>query len=732
MLKSFSIKNLQLFAGACARLDEPTAICTLVVEGELDDWPAKEGLLRHAISQFWPSEPIPGLSYDDWPDALLLDQSTNTLATWVVALTIACQRLARDPVGWGRVVTQKDNIAELALPYARESVLREALTWALRWIAHWLSPKHADKANQLTLEFEEWLNKVQTGGLVPNSLRFALAARQRGIPVCKIGSSMIQLGWGASAIRMESSFTSTTSVIGTRIARNKNLTSKLLAQGGLPVPTSTIVATFDNAQKVAMQLGWPVVIKPSNQDGGAGVVPDIRNEKMLQNAYAAAAKLSPNAVIVEKHVDGDDHRMLVVNGKLVMSTRRIPGGVTGDGIHTIAQLIDAVNADPRRGTGKRSLLIALTLDDEARTLLCEQGHSEYTVLQSGQFIRLRRTANLSTGGTPEDVSHIVHPDNRLVAERAARLVGLDIAGVDFLCPDISRSWREVGGAICEVNAQPGFRPHWLGDPTRDINGEIVDAMFAGKDARIPVTAIAGVGNKTVTGHLLHRIWMTAGYNAAILATDGLWIGNDLLSTDNLSSYRGGEAVLSDSAVETLIIELSRKDLLQFGHPCDRYAVAALLTTQDPQTNVGKSNPTEAIAHLNAELLERTTDGVVISADDPLCLALLPHVRTSRHILVTQHHNLAVLNVHLANHGVAVFIKEHLGKRWIMYAQGTTRIPCIELSNIATDIEGLPPFNNTEVLFAVALACAHGIEIETIRKALHTSACANHDRLTMVS
>lgn len=717
--EAMQVRGWRATPGARHGLGEPTATCNWFFNVETALSPEALQRVRMGTERFWPVEPFPGSVPADWPMAFVAEGAPpDHCATWAVALTVAIQRLAREPVGFGQVIGYQDRHAMVALPYQREEVLKSAMQFALHHIVLWVrAGKGIDgQADLLRQRFAAWLPLVQHGGLSPNTLRFAIAARAQGIPVVR-RLDAIRLGWGCHGELLDSSFTARTSNIAARLARNKNQTSQVLHAAGVPVPPTSLVSNWSSAQKMAQTLGWPVVVKPSNQDQGDGVVPGIRDEATLQRAFDAAAKFSPGAVIVEKHVAGDDHRMLVVGGKLLMATRRVPGGVTGDGASTLAQLIVQVNADPRRGTGKRNLLISLSLDEEALACLDEQGIDAGQVPAKGRAVWLRRTANISSGGTALDVTAQVHPDNRIVAERAARLIGLDIAGVDFLCPDISRSWREVGGAVCEVNAQPGFRPHWLGDPSRNINGEVIDWLFKDKSARIPTSAISGTNGKSTTARMLHHIWMTAGKNAGVCTTSGVWVGHDLVSDQNLSGYPGARMLLDDPAVEAAVIEMPRKGLIHFGHPCDRYDVAALLNVQNDHIGVDGIHTLEQIARLKAEVLTRAQIAVVVNADDPLCLAMLAFAGTQRHILVARTSSVPALQAHLAQAGEAVFTQVHEGQSWVVLAHGATQTPLMPLSEIPATMNGLLKNNESNALFAVALAWAQGISLALIRKAL---------------
>jgi cyanophycin synthetase len=721
-LKSFHVKFLHCYPGAREGLDEKTAIVTLAQDGVIADWPRVEANFRAQVDRLCSTQALLDRHSNSWPDDFILyrageERGWPNLAHWVIALTVQIQRWARDPVRCGRVLSVSDASLTLAIPWWREPEFRAALTFALRFLLQWLQPQlAAEMATSLKASFQQWLVSAQSTGLAPNTLCFAQAAQERGIPL-NMGQGFILLGWGANARRLDSSFTGSTSNLAARIALNKLQTNRLLAEAALPVPAAATAPNRESALKLAQQLGWPVVIKPSHQDQGVGVVPGIRSEAVLHHAFDQAARFRPGAVIVEKHIEGDDHRMLVVGGKLLMVTKRIPGGVQGDGIHTLMQLMDAVNADPRRGTGKRSLLIRLKLDTEATDCLADQGLTSSTVPEAGRFVRLRRTANISTGGTAVDVSDHIHPDNQVLAERAARLIGLDIAGVDFLCPDISRSWREVGGAICEVNAQPGFRVHWLGNPARDINGEVIDWLFKDKPARIPSAAITGTNGKSTVARMLHHIWMIAGKVAGVCTTNGVWVGHELVSDQNLSGQPGAKLLLNDSSVEVAVIEMPRKGLLVFGHPCDRYDVAALLNVQDDHIGVDGIDSLESMANLKAEVLERASQAIVINADDSRCLAVRAKANVQRQILVARDGQNPAVREHLTQGGEAVFIQLQQTVPWIILAEGASQTPLMPLYDIPATMNGLLRFNESNTLFAVALAWAQGVAQETIKKAL---------------
>lgn len=717
-----NITSIQFYPGATAGLSVKTALVELEFGHEPEHWDAESSGLPGKIFTLRPGEPLYGFKDGPWPGAFVADLNGSPgYAHWVVALTISMQLWARDPVWQGRVLMVQGKRARLALPWERKDVLLDALKFALRHLYLWSQPlPGAEHVAHVALSFDNWLKKVQPGGLSPNTHRFAIAAAQRNIPF-SVKGGILFLGWGSLQQRLDSSYTGKTSHIATRIARIKNLTSQMLLGAGLPVPPTGLAANWESARALAAKFGWPVVVKPANQDQGIGVVPGIRNEALLRKAYEAAARFSPGSVIIEKHIEGADHRLLVVNGVLMMAARRIPGGVIGDGRNTVSRLIEAVNADPLRGSSKRSVLISLALDEEALDCLIEQDLTLDAIPPAGRFVRLRRTANISTGGTAEDVLASIHPDNRSLAVRAARIIGLDIAGVDFLCPDISRSWREVGGAICEVNAQPGFRPHWLSAPEKDINGEIIDGLFSGKSSRVPTAAITGTNGKSTVARMLHHIWQTSGRVAGVCTTNGVWVGNELIVDTNLSGYPGGRILLNDPAVESVVIEMPRKGLILFGHPCDSYDVSVMLNIQDDHIGVDGIESLEQMVQLKSEVLERARQAVIVNADDELCLAACKAATAPRRILVSRDGSNSAVQAHRAQGGDAVFIQLHRSAPWVLLAEGVAETPLMPLHDIPATMSGLLHFNETNALFAAATGWAQGVATSTIRSALSSFA-----------
>nr|MCW1960410.1 Mur ligase family protein [Mycobacterium sp.] len=727
------------FLRACAGgLSEPTALVELSVRDDLVWDAAAESRIRNRAASLCPGEIFYGVAESDWPTAFLVGtedcgDGLRRLGSWVVALTVAIQRWGRDPVWRGQVLDVGDGRLELAIPWYREDHFDRALQLALqvvsdpfrserrtdgqsRWL-NWLKP-HGDAEAGPTLDDYLGADRagILAGGMAPNTLRFIEAAVRRGMPF-DVLPSFVQIGWGANAKRFDLATSGQTSWIAQTTAKNKVKTIQALAGAGIPVPRARLVGDIDEARRAAEQLGWPVVVKPFNQDGGNGVTLGIAEQDRVVRAFNRANQFSPGAVLVEGHVRGDDYRFLVVCGRVLQVARRRAAQVVGDGHRTVGQLVARLNDDPRRGTQRYSLLKVVAVDDDVLDCLATQGLTPESVPPVGVAVPLSLTANISAGGTAEDVTGSVHPDNIALAARTARIIGLDIAGVDFLCPDIGRSWREVGGVVCEVNAQPGFRPHWLADPGRDINGEVLDILFGGRPARVPTAAITGTNGKTTTSEMLHRIWTTAGKLTGVCTTARVRIGEETVSTENLSGQPGSRLILNDPGVEAAVLEMPRKGLIMFGHHCDRYDVAALLNVQDDHIGVDGIETLEQMAELKAQVLERASRAIVVNAEDPLCLAMRARAATRRHILIARSPRVDALAEHRRQGGEAVFIDDRGDRPWIVLAAGPDESELMPVHDVPAAMNGLLPFNEINALFAAGLAWAQGIDEPTIRRAL---------------
>lgn len=399
---------------------------------------------------------------------------------------------------------------------------------------------------------------------------FLDAAIDLNIPFNWVTADIIQYGQGRKSRLMTGTFTDATSRFGTVTARHKVLAAELMRQHGIPVPQHIIVSSPDQGVAAAQALGWPVVVKPADQDGGSGVAAGLTTPDEVRAAVVSALALSPN-VLVERFVAGRDYRMIVFQGQLIAITERTPGGVTGDGRRTIRALLDEYNQHPMRGNQRHQPLKPLTVDEEAVALLRAEGLGLGSVPDAGRFVRMRSAANVVRGGSTRDVTELAHPDNRLLAERAARALNLDLAGIDFLTDDISHSWRDRGGAICEINAQPqlGYVT------TARLYPQILQTMLP-RQGRIPVVIVYGAEKPVEFMGELARGLAVAGLPIGSASQHGVWIGDHCIAEKPRNLFEAGQILLRDRQVGAMLLAINDFSVLEAGLPvdvCDLLVVA---------------------------------------------------------------------------------------------------------------------------------------------------------------
>lgn len=463
----------------------------------------------------------------------------------------------------GRCLAVNQTRARCLVPslWSARQALIDVIQSSLACLASFEGTGEEEAVERLKNSIQLLGNHRANGSNVP---RFVRAAYDLGYPIRALPGGAYQYGIGCRARWMDSSFTDVTPNLSAKLARSKVWAADLLKQAGLPVPPHQQVNNVDAAVKVAQQLGYPVVVKPADMDGGVGVAAGLDSDEEVRQAFAAAQKLSKQ-ILIEKHVEGRDYRLTVFNGQVIWAIERVPGGVTGDGLLTVAQLIEQLNADPRRGVGAHSPLKALVWDEEARQLLQRQDLTEQSVPAAGQFVRLRRAANVASGGTPVAVFEQAHPDNCRLAVRAAEALRLDLAGIDLLIPDIAKSWRETGAHICEVNGQPN-----LGQTTAaHLYAPILKQLVPGS-GRVPTFLILGAAKPAIWLAAVSSALAAHGLKVGAVGPQGVSLGGEWLTRGPVSPYAGGQMLALDRSVEAIVMAINDDGCLGTGLPVDRY------------------------------------------------------------------------------------------------------------------------------------------------------------------
>ncbi|MGI9155842.1 MAG: cyanophycin synthetase [Marmoricola sp.] len=473
-------------------------------------------------------------------------------------------------------------------------------------------------------ELETFILRAERTAFGPSTQAILDEAVSRDIPWIRLNQhSLVQLGQGVHAKRIRATMTSETSAIAVDVASDKDLTTRLLGAAGLPVPKQESVRTADQAVNAANRIGYPVVIKPLDGNHGRGVCLGLQGEHEVRESFPIAEDQSRRGwVIVESFVTGKDYRCLIIDGRLAAVAERVPASVTGDGTGTVEALVDLANADPRRGVGHEKVLTRIKVDAAATALVRDQGYELTDVPPAGEMVKLALTGNMSTGGISIDRTFEAHPENIEIAEEAARMVGLDIAGIDFICPDITQPVRETGGAICEVNAAPGFRMHThptIGEP-QFIAKPVVDMLFPpGSTSRIPIVAVTGTNGKTTTSRMISHIFKGMGRKVGMTSTDGVVIDERLLIKADASGPRSARMVLQNPRVDFAVFEVARGGILREGLGYERNDVAVVLNVQPDHLGLRGIDTVEQLADVKAVLVEAVPrDGhAVLNADDPL-------------------------------------------------------------------------------------------------------------------
>jgi cyanophycin synthetase len=635
-------------------------------------------------------------------------------------IALELQTLAGMSVGFGRTrETATPGVYQVVFEYKNEEAGRYAARAALRLCQSIIETGTYPKA-ELDKDIEDLLEIQTEASLGPSTSALVREAEARGIPWVHLETrDLLQFGYGKYQQRVQASLTSRSNVLAVELACDKESTNQLLSSMGVPVPRGVVVYSLSELEGAIEQLGgFPVVMKPLDGNHGRGITLDIQSWQQAAVAYDRARDIS-KGVIVEHYYRGRDHRILVVNHKVVAVAERVPAHVVGNGQDTIGALVHQENRDPRRGEGHDNLLTQIKLDRTAEEMLTRQGYTLETVLPSGEICYLRATANLSTGGIAIDRTHEIHPENVWMAERVARIIGLDIAGIDVVTSDISKPLREEDGVIVEVNAAPGLRMHFAPNHgmERNVAAPILSMLFPpGTPSRIPIVAVTGTNGKTtttrLTAHILRQAHDTVGYTT----TDGIYIGDYLIEKGDNTGPQSAQTILQDPTVDIAVLETARGGILRSGLAFPECDVAVILNVDADHLGLGDINTIDEMAKLKAVVAETVHPNgyVVLNADDQRVAAMTERIAAKTAYFSLNPDNLQVRS-HVAQGGIAAIYDQ--GHLWILQHNQRHRIEAAE--QVPVTMGGKAPFMIANALAASLAAFVQGVTIEQIRTALHS-------------
>ena len=556
--------------------------------------------------------------------------------------------------------------------------------------------------------------------LGPSTGSIVEEAASRGIPWIRLNKySLCQLGYGANQKRIQATVTSETSSIGVELACDKEDTKYLLEQAEIEVPRGDIISRESSLEDTCNSLGYPLVIKPIDGNHGRGISVDIKSYEEALKAFHAARAVS-SRVIVEKYIRGEDYRLLVINYSFVAAALRSPAHVIGDGKSTIKELVAEVNKDPRRGYGHEKELTAITINDMTKNIIANAGYTEESVLKEGEKLILKDTANLSTGGTAEDVTDIVHPANVAMAERISKIIDLDICGIDLMTTDISKPLSETGGAVLEVNAGPGFRMHLA--PTtglpRNVAAPVVDKLFPqqGDKGRIPIVAITGTNGKTTTSRLIAHMAKMSGYRVGYTTSDGVYIQNRLLMKGDCTGPQSAEFVLKDPTVNFAVLECARGGILRAGLGFSKCDVAIVTNVSADHLGLKGIHTIEQLARVKSVVPETVLpDGyAILNADDDLVYEMRKSVSCNVALFSMDEENPRIKA--LQRKGGITAIYEN---GYVTLCRGTWKMRIMKAETIPLTYGGRARFMIHNILPAVIASNVRGISIEDMKAALET-------------
>lgn len=631
-------------------------------------------------------------------------------------IALEVQTLAGMDVGFGRTRGYgEERVYNVVFAYMEEEVGRYAARVSVKVAEALIAGETYDLSDDIQ-EMREIRENVRLG---PSTGSIIEEAESRGIPWMRLNKySLCQLGYGVNQKRIQATVTSQTSNIGVDIAGDKEDTKYLLEQAEVPVPKGEIIRRESNLKEATGYVGYPLVIKPISGNHGRGITTNVLNWEDALVAFEVAKKVS-SSVIVEKFITGDDYRLLVIDYKLIAVAKRTPAHVVGDGKSTVQELIDEVNKDPKRGYGHEEVLTMIEVNDLTLGILEDAGKSTESVLEKDEILILKDTANLSTGGTAEDVTDLVHPYNIFMAERIARIVGLDICGIDIMTTDIGQPLPETGGAVLEVNAGPGFRMHLApadGLP-RNVAGHVIDMLYPpGATSRIPIVAVAGTNGKTTTTRLIAHIARMKGFKVGYTTTDGVYIQNRLMMTGDCTGPASAEFVLKDPTVDFAVLESARGGLLRAGLGFKNCDIGIVTNVSPDHLGLKGIHTVEQLARVKGVIPETVfPDGyAILNAEDDLVYDMRNNVQSKVALFALDEKNPRIVK-HAKRGGLSAVYENG----YITICKGEWKMRVAKAINVPLTFEGKALFMIQNVLPAVLTGYIRGFSIEDLKVSIES-------------
>jgi cyanophycin synthetase len=632
-------------------------------------------------------------------------------------IALEIQTLAGMDTGFGRTRSTKvQGVYNVVFAYIEETVGIYAAKKAVEIAQTLIDGKDYDLDADI-IEMRKMRDRERFG---PSTGAIVDEAIARDIPFIRLNSaSLVQLGYGKNQIRFRATLTDKTSSIAVDLAGNKEDTKRLLKEQAIPVADGVAISREEDLQKVIGEIGFPLVFKPLDGNHGKGASINVKTEADAYDAFRYAQKYS-RRVIIERFVTGHDFRVLVIDNKMVAAAKRVPAHVVGDGQKTIQQLIDLENQDPRRGYGHENVLTLISVDRDTLDLLNKYGYTLDSVPPNDEIVYLKSTANLSTGGTSIDVTDIVHPHNVFVCERIAKVIGLDICGIDIMAENLSQPLGETGGVVLEVNAAPGFRMHLApseGQP-RNVAAPVLEMMYPpGKSARIPIIAITGTNGKTTTTRLIAHIIKNNGYRVGYTTSDGIYIQNSLMTKGDTTGPVSAEFVLKDPTVEFAVLETARGGILRAGLAFNRCDIAVLTNIQEDHLGISDIHTLDDLTRVKQVVIESVKeDGwAILNADNDYCVRIGEETKHCNVAYFSMSENNPVVDAHCRAGGVAAFCDNG----YFTVKKGDWKIKVAKTTHIPITFNGTVSFMVQNALAAMLATFLWGFKTEDIRISLET-------------